>query len=145
MIVVLNSDIILANESCSDIDNNELDLNENDSDNYDMANIKIKSNNSTASSSSNYSSSSSGENKPSSQDKIILNTDSVTANNNPPSTSLWIGNVDPTVSQTTLVELFRSNGHHLINVRCLPEKYCAFVNFKTKEESARAMQSLQVS
>ena len=30
------------------------------------------------------------------------------------------------------------------SVRCLPEKYCAFVNFSTKEAAGKAMQSLQV-
>ena len=31
------------------------------------------------------------------------------------------------------------------SVRCLPEKYCAFVNFSTKEAAGKAMQGLQVS
>ena len=30
------------------------------------------------------------------------------------------------------------------SVRTLPEKFCAFVNFKTKEAAGKAMQSLQV-
>lgn len=62
--------------------------------------------------------------------------------NNPASTSLWIGNVDPSVDEDDLSELFGAYGH-LSNVRCLPEKYCAFVNFKNKEEAAKAMQNLQ--
>ena len=31
------------------------------------------------------------------------------------------------------------------SVRPLPEKYCAFINFKTKEAAGRAMHQLQVS
>ena len=30
------------------------------------------------------------------------------------------------------------------SVRCLPEKYCAFVNFLTKEAAGKAMVNLQV-
>lgn len=60
------------------------------------------------------------------------------------STSLWIGNVDPGVTEDVLIEMF-SNFGQLANVRCLPEKYCAFVNFKTKEDAQKAMNNLQVS
>ena len=59
------------------------------------------------------------------------------------STSLWIGNVDPSVTEDTLVGMFSSYGQ-LANVRCLPEKYCAFVNFKIKEDAQKAMLNLQV-
>ena len=61
-----------------------------------------------------------------------------------PSISLWIGNVDPNVTEETLTEMFSAYGP-LTNVRCLPEKYCAFVNFRIKEDAQRAMQNLQVS
>ena len=64
-------------------------------------------------------------------------------NQSAPSTSLWIGNVDPKVDEEMLSDLFSFYGQ-LSNVRCLPEKYCAFVNFKTKEDAQRAMQNLQV-
>ena len=33
---------------------------------------------------------------------------------------------------------------HVSSVRCLPEKYCAFVNFKSKEAAGKAMNALQV-
>ena len=59
------------------------------------------------------------------------------------STSLWIGNVDPEVTEDRLAELFGQCGP-LANVRCLPEKYCAFVNFKSKEDAQTAMHHLQV-
>lgn len=62
----------------------------------------------------------------------------------PMSTSLWIGNVDPDVAQEELTEMFAAFGT-LTNVRCLPEKFCAFINFKHKEDAARAMQTLQVT
>jgi hypothetical protein len=32
---------------------------------------------------------------------------------------------------------------HLNNVRCLPEKYCAFVNFRSKDDANKAMDALQ--
>ena len=32
----------------------------------------------------------------------------------------------------------------VVSVRMLPEKYCAFINFKLKESAGRAMQCLQV-
>lgn len=65
-------------------------------------------------------------------------------NDQPASTSLWIGNVDPSVTEEVLIEMFSLYGQ-LANVRCLPDKYCAFVNFKTKEDAQKAMQALQVS
>jgi RNA recognition motif-containing protein len=65
------------------------------------------------------------------------------SNNDQASTSLWIGNVDPGVTEDVLIEMF-SNFGQLANVRCLPEKYCAFVNFKTKEDAQKAMNNLQV-
>jgi len=67
-----------------------------------------------------------------------------TINDHQASTSLWIGNVDPSVTEEILSEMF-SNYGQLANVRCLAEKYCAFVNFKTKEDAHKAMNNLQVS
>jgi RNA recognition motif-containing protein len=62
---------------------------------------------------------------------------------NVPTTSLWVGNVDSSVTEETLIELFSAYGN-LTNVRCLPDKYCAFINYKTKDEAGRAMAALQV-
>ena len=42
------------------------------------------------------------------------------------STSLWIGNVDPLVTERTLTEIFSAYGD-LNNVRCLPEKCFASI------------------
>lgn len=57
-------------------------------------------------------------------------------------TSLWVGNVQPAVSQGVLEEMFSQFGS-LQSVRVLPDKYCAFVNFLSKECAGRAMQGLQ--
>ena len=62
---------------------------------------------------------------------------------NAATTSLWVGNVDSSVTEETLIELFSAYGN-LTNVRCLPDKYCAFINYKTKDEAGRAMAALQV-
>lgn len=61
---------------------------------------------------------------------------------NAATTSLWVGNVDSSVTEETLIELFSAYGN-LTNVRCLPDKYCAFINYKTKDEAGRAMAALQ--
>lgn len=60
-----------------------------------------------------------------------------------PTTSLWVGNVDPSVTESTLYQIFSTYGH-VTNVRCLPDKYCAFVNFKTKDDASKALNGLQV-
>lgn len=57
-------------------------------------------------------------------------------------TALWVGNVLPEVTDKKLHQLFSRFGQ-VKSVRCLPEKYCAFVNFSTKEAAGKAMQSLQ--
>ncbi|CAF0855656.1 unnamed protein product [Brachionus calyciflorus] len=166
--ILMCCDTDKSNESCSDIDNNELDYAENDSENSeDMStfakklqlnmvsnsankfkiippattiNLKIKSASSNNSSSSNSSTSNSIE-----ADKFIeinSKSSSINSQTNAPSTSLWIGNVDPNVTEEMLTELFSACGQ-LANVRCLPEKYCAFVNFKNKEDAQKALQKLQ--
>ncbi|XP_064629906.1 nucleolin-like isoform X2 [Lineus longissimus] len=57
-------------------------------------------------------------------------------------TALWVGNVLPEVSEKKLTQMFAKFGA-VTSVRCLPEKYCAFVNFKSKESAGRAMHTLQ--
>ncbi|KAL5017155.1 hypothetical protein ScPMuIL_006744 [Solemya velum] len=59
-------------------------------------------------------------------------------------TALWVGNVLPEVSEKKLTQMFSKYGN-VSSVRCLPDKYCAFVNFKTKESAGRALQALQGS
>ncbi|BFY97537.1 hypothetical protein BsWGS_00577 [Bradybaena similaris] len=57
-------------------------------------------------------------------------------------TALWVGNVLPSVTEKRLTLLFSKYGQ-VTSVRPLPEKFCAFVNFKTKEAAGRAMHHLQ--
>ncbi|BFZ02346.1 hypothetical protein BsWGS_05384 [Bradybaena similaris] len=57
-------------------------------------------------------------------------------------TALWVGNVLPAVTEKKLTLLFSKYGQ-VTSIRLLPEKYCAFVNFKTKEAAGRAMHQLQ--
>ncbi|KAL3864932.1 hypothetical protein ACJMK2_006575 [Sinanodonta woodiana] len=57
-------------------------------------------------------------------------------------TALWVGNVLPEVNEKKLQQMFSRYGP-VKSVRCLPEKYCAFVNFATKEAAGKAMKCLQ--
>jgi len=57
-------------------------------------------------------------------------------------TALWVGNVLPSVTEKRLNQLFSKFGP-VTSVRPLPEKFCAFINFKTKEAAGRAMHQLQ--
>lgn len=107
--------------------------------------INKKSNNINDSSNNNNSSNSSSSSQ--NYDLLgssngLLNNENRPGNYGQPSTSLWIGNVDPNVSEETLTSMF-SNYGPLTNVRCLPEKYCAFVNFKSKDDAHKALQNLQ--
>lgn len=139
-----------ASESCSDIEEIDFDYTENDSDtendNKKMINLVIKTdkinfNSSSSSTSSSHSSTATNNVTEYYQsDKLSMEQQ---AGLQTPSISLWIGNVDPSVNEEILIEMFSSYGP-LSNVRCLPEKYCAFVNFKIKEDAQKAMQNLQV-
>ncbi|KAK2154104.1 hypothetical protein LSH36_276g01030 [Paralvinella palmiformis] len=57
-------------------------------------------------------------------------------------TALWVGNVLPQVTEKRLNTMFSKFGQ-VTSVRLLPEKYCAFINFKTKESAGAAMKGLQ--
>lgn len=58
--------------------------------------------------------------------------------------SLWVGNVNPEiVSERHLLQLFSRCGH-VDNVRILPKRFCAFVNFEKAESAAIALEKLQV-
>ncbi|KAI0230588.1 hypothetical protein LSAT2_019082 [Lamellibrachia satsuma] len=56
--------------------------------------------------------------------------------------SLWVGNVKPEVSGDKLLAMFSKHGD-VASVRCLPDKFCAFINFKTKQSAEKAMAALQ--
>nr|XP_042903456.1 uncharacterized protein LOC122268270 isoform X1 [Parasteatoda tepidariorum]XP_042903457.1 uncharacterized protein LOC122268270 isoform X2 [Parasteatoda tepidariorum]XP_042903458.1 uncharacterized protein LOC122268270 isoform X3 [Parasteatoda tepidariorum] len=56
--------------------------------------------------------------------------------------SIWIGNVQPDVTEKKLTTMFGKYGE-LISVKAIPEKFCAFVNYKSKASPGKAMQALQ--
>lgn len=157
--IFIYSKIDKSNESCSDLDENDFYYTENDSDpendikNKNQNNLVIKTDktnfNSSSSSSSSTSSQTSNQKKNNISENYQQNEkvdNSIEHQHVTPqqtaSTSLWIGNVDPSVTEEVLMEIFSEYGQ-LANVRCLPEKYCAFVNFKVKEDAQKAMQNLQ--
>ncbi|KAJ3141043.1 hypothetical protein HDU90_007066 [Geranomyces variabilis] len=59
-----------------------------------------------------------------------------------PSRSLWIGNIDPTLSPSDLLTLFSPFGP-IESLRILPDKECAFVNFVHVEDAVRARDDMQ--
>ena len=55
-----------------------------------------------------------------------------------------MGNVNPEeVSERHLLQLFGRYGH-VDNVRILPKRFCAFVNYDKAESAAIALEKLQV-
>ncbi|PKK72445.1 hypothetical protein RhiirC2_742692 [Rhizophagus irregularis] len=54
-----------------------------------------------------------------------------------PTRSLWIGNIDPTLSTQDLMQLFSPYGT-IESLRLLPDKECGFVNFVRVEDAIRA-------
>lgn len=58
------------------------------------------------------------------------------------SRSLWVGNVDPTVTEKELRDLFAPHGN-IESLRTLPAKECAFINYATVSEAKAAKEKLQ--
>ncbi|XP_067012119.2 RNA polymerase II-associated protein 3 isoform X2 [Anabrus simplex] len=56
--------------------------------------------------------------------------------------SLWVGNITHEVTEKQLIELFSKYGV-VLSVRLLPEKFCAFINFRDKSAPGPAMKNLQ--
>ena len=57
---------------------------------------------------------------------------------------MWVGNVNSElVGERQLIQLFSRCGR-VENVRILPKRYCAFINFESAESAAKAIQKLQV-
>ncbi|XP_072314371.1 uncharacterized protein [Eucyclogobius newberryi] len=54
---------------------------------------------------------------------------------------VWVGSMAPTVNYLTLQEVFSRAGK-VISIKMALEHHCAFVNYGRKEDSARAVQSL---
>eukprot|EP01133_Synstelium_polycarpum_P010902 gene10902-12707_t len=61
---------------------------------------------------------------------------------NPPSRNLWIGNLDASVSEEQLRQVFEEHGP-VDHVKILFGRRCAFVNFDTTESASQARQMLQ--
>ncbi|TPX53560.1 hypothetical protein PhCBS80983_g06262 [Powellomyces hirtus] len=59
-----------------------------------------------------------------------------------PTRSLWIGNIDPTLSPSDLLTLFSPFGP-IESLRILPDKECAFVNYIRVEDAIRARDDMQ--
>jgi RNA recognition motif-containing protein len=57
-------------------------------------------------------------------------------------TALWVGNIQPDVRQEKIFEMFSQFGV-IQSVKCMPDKFCAFVNFYDKECAGKAMRELQ--
>lgn len=61
-----------------------------------------------------------------------------------PLRSLWVGNINPEeVSERHLLQLFSRCGR-VDNVRILPKRFCAFVNYDKAESATLALEKLQV-
>ncbi|XP_021921023.1 uncharacterized protein LOC110830425 isoform X2 [Zootermopsis nevadensis] len=56
--------------------------------------------------------------------------------------SLWVGNITQSLTEKELLELFSRFGV-VISVRLLPEKFCAFINFRDLSAPGAAMKHLQ--
>ncbi len=62
--------------------------------------------------------------------------------NQSPSRSLWIGNIDSSLTSDHLSSIFSRFGV-IESIRMLPEKECAFVNFNRLEDALSARDQLQ--
>ncbi|KAI9258178.1 hypothetical protein BDA99DRAFT_515452 [Phascolomyces articulosus] len=58
-----------------------------------------------------------------------------------PTRSLWLGNMDPTLTMTDLQCIFSQFGV-IETIRILPDRECAFINFFTLEDALRAKEGL---
>ncbi|KAJ2854933.1 hypothetical protein J3B02_002429, partial [Coemansia erecta] len=58
-----------------------------------------------------------------------------------PTRSLWVGNVDPSLSSQDLVAIFGKYGR-VESLRLLPDKECAFVNFMRLEDAIHAKKDM---
>ncbi|XP_022098254.1 hsp70-Hsp90 organizing protein 1-like isoform X2 [Acanthaster planci] len=56
--------------------------------------------------------------------------------------SIWVGNLHSTVSEKQLRDMFGLYGE-IESLRRLPDRFCAFINYKRPEEAARALETLQ--
>ncbi|KAL9982579.1 hypothetical protein ACROYT_G004641 [Oculina patagonica] len=83
-----------------------------------------------------------GEDDPQKQ-HIRINENGNNSNEDGPCRSLWVGNVNPEeVSKRHLLQLFSRCGR-VDNVRILPKRFCAFVNYDKAESATLALEKLQ--
>ncbi|RUS17826.1 hypothetical protein BC938DRAFT_476151, partial [Jimgerdemannia flammicorona] len=69
------------------------------------------------------------------------NTGGTSPSSQTPTRSLWIGNVDPTLTNNELMQLFSPFGQ-IESLRLLPDKECAFVNFTRVDDAVRAREEI---
>ena len=75
---------------------------------------------------------------------IVSRLSETLSNGDEPCRSLWVGNINPEeVSERHLLQLFSRCGR-VDNVRILPKRFCAFVNFEKAESAAITLEKLQV-
>lgn len=67
------------------------------------------------------------------------NTSSVTQQ--VPTRSLWIGNIDPSFTNSDLMQFFSPFGP-VESLKVLPDKECAFINFTRVEDAMRAKEEI---
>lgn len=60
----------------------------------------------------------------------------------PPSRSLWVGNLDASITANELLALFSPYGP-IESLRVLPDKECAFINFQSLDDAIRAKDDMQ--
>lgn len=65
-----------------------------------------------------------------------------TSNNQIPSRSLWIGQLDLNIYGANELNMIFSKFGVIESIRILPDRECAFINFTTVEESLRAKDNL---
>ncbi|KAJ2627598.1 hypothetical protein H4R22_004323 [Coemansia sp. RSA 1290] len=75
------------------------------------------------------------------QPSVHMRTQSIDLEDSVPTRSLWVGNVDPSLSNNDLVALFGKYGR-VESLRLLPDKECAFVNFLRVEDAIRAKEDM---
>ncbi|XP_048366160.1 tetratricopeptide repeat protein 31 [Sphaerodactylus townsendi] len=56
--------------------------------------------------------------------------------------AVWVGNLTPKITQDVLLRYFQPFGP-IDSIRCLPQKFCAFVNYTSREAAEAAFVALQ--
>jgi hypothetical protein len=72
----------------------------------------------------------------------VNNNNDVTTGGQIPSKSLWVGNIDNSLTEKDLLGIFKAFGP-IESIRVLASKECAFVNYENIEDAMKAKSSLQ--